>query len=181
MVNAAAIWSQSLAGYVCKSNLPCAYRRSLVCRVDRVRIVMTELARIFDFQPVFTAVAEPQVVGRTVTTEYAVRTKHSSSRSKPARAAAHPSTAEEHARAGQEAQAESQNRNTSDEYLQEETEQKRTSRARTAFNIVFVTSEVSLQAVLSAFLESVCSTPTCRAHTPLGCAGGSLVQNRRSW
>lgn len=49
---------------------------------------------------------------------------------------------QEHARAGQEAQAESHNRNTTDEYLQEETEQKRTSKARTAFNIVFVTSEV---------------------------------------
>lgn len=106
---------------------------------------------LFDFQLVLT-IAEPQVIGRPVISQCVVHSKHSSSRSKPARAGAHPSTAEEHARAGQEAQAESHNRNTSDEYLQDETEQKRTSRARTAFNIVFVTSEVSLPAALRAFL-----------------------------
>lgn len=82
------------------------------------------------------------MIARPTSIEYAVRTGRSSSLSQSVRASAHPSTAEEHARAGQEAQAESQNRNTTDEYLQEETEQKRTSKARTAFNIVFVTSEV---------------------------------------
>lgn len=82
------------------------------------------------------------MIGRPSSIEFAVRTRHSSSLSKSVCVGAHPSTAEEHARAGQEAQAESHNRNTTDEYLQEGTEQKRTSRARTAFNIVFVTSEV---------------------------------------
>ena len=90
------------------------------------------------------SVAGPQVIGRPASIEYAIHSRRSSSLSKSVCAAAHPSTAEEHARAGQEAQAESHNRITTDEYLQEETEQKRTSRARTAFNIVFVTSEVSI-------------------------------------
>ena len=82
------------------------------------------------------------MIGRSTSIEHPVRTRRSTSVSKPVSVAAHPSTAEEHTRAGHEAQAESHNRNTTDEYLQEETEQKRTSRARTAFNIVFVTSEV---------------------------------------
>lgn len=82
--------------------------------------------------------------GRPLGNELALHTlKRTSNVSKPLRVTAHPSTAEEHARAGEEARAESLNRNTTDEFLQEETEQKRTRKARTAFNIVFVTSEVS--------------------------------------
>lgn len=56
--------------------------------------------------------------------------------------AAHPSTTEEHTKRGDEARAESLNRDTSDDYLQEEIESNRSRKAKTAFNIVFVTSEV---------------------------------------
>ena len=57
--------------------------------------------------------------------------------------AAHPSTTEEHTKRSDAARAESLNRDTSDDYLQDETEQNRSRKAKTAFNIVFVTSEVS--------------------------------------
>lgn len=56
--------------------------------------------------------------------------------------AAHPSTTEEHTKRSDEARAGSLNRDTSDDYLQEETEQNRSRKAKSAFNIVFVTSEV---------------------------------------
>lgn len=71
--------------------------------------------------------------------------RRSSSLSRGFCVAAHPSTIEEHTRLGDAARAQSINRDTSDDFLQEDTEQKRSHKAKTALNIVFVTSEVSLE------------------------------------
>lgn len=68
--------------------------------------------------------------------------------------AAHPSTTEEHTKRSDAARAESLNRDTSDDYLQDETEQNRSRKAKTAFNIVFVTSEVSKLLLMDLLLQT---------------------------
>ena len=75
----------------------------------------------------------------------AISLRRGNSLSKGFCAAAHPSTIEEHTKLGDAARAQSIHRDTSDDFLQEETEHKRSHRAKIAFNIVFVTSEVNLK------------------------------------
>ncbi len=111
-----------------------------------------QIARIFDSGLLLQLLAELQACMRLVGSEVVSNpTKRTSSLSKGFCVAAHPSTAEEHARLGDAARAQSLNKDTSNEFLQEETEQKRSHRAKTAFNIVFVTSEVTLTSVEKAW------------------------------
>ncbi|KAA6428602.1 MAG: soluble starch synthase [Trebouxia sp. A1-2] len=87
--------------------------------------------------------AERAVARLSNTETVAISFRRGNSLSKGFCAAAHPSTIEEHTKLGDAARAQSINRDTSDDFLQEETEHKRSHKAKTAFNIVFVTSEVS--------------------------------------
>ncbi|DBA69675.1 TPA: hypothetical protein ACH3X2_012611 [Trebouxia sp. C0005] len=87
--------------------------------------------------------AERAVARLSNTETVAISFRRGNSLSKGFCAAAHPSTIEEHTKLGDAARAQSINRDTSDDFLQEETEHKRSHKAKTAFNIVFVTSEVA--------------------------------------
>ena len=103
---------------------------------------------------------------------------------------AHPSTTEEHTKRSDAARAESLIRDTSDDYLQEETEQNRSRKAKTAFNIVFVTSEVQTYLPLNLTPQTQCTAfiaqstvmtmfaQSGRMHSGTGCA---LVQDRWPW
>ncbi|DBB01236.1 hypothetical protein WJX77_011757 [Trebouxia sp. C0004] len=119
MVNAAALLQQSATAASCRSSGSRRLKRLAAPHAERAG------ARL----------------GGTETVALSFR--RGNSLSKGFCAAAHPSTIEEHTKLGDAARAQSINRDTSDDFLQEETEQKRSHRAKTAFNIVFVTSEVA--------------------------------------
>lgn len=119
MVNAAALLQQSATSPSCKSSGSRRTKRLAAPHAERA------VARL------------------SGTEKVAIALRRGNSLSKGFCAAAHPSTIEEHTKLGDAARAQSINRDTSDDFLQEETEHKRSHRAKTALNIVFVTSEVA--------------------------------------
>jgi len=136
-----------------------------------------------------------QAVARLSGTEtVAISLRRGNSLSKGFCAAAHPSTIEEHTKLGDAARAQSINRDTSDDFLQEETEH----RAKTALNIVFVTSEVNLKLAVAPTRQAL--SQQMFKHNPsqsgavytIGClfdtlptqksslhSGSAMVQDRR--
>ena len=145
MVKAAAFCQQLASAPSGNSQGRCNHRRAGPAHLPKVwPRIRHRIARLFDFHCYRSrpagAQAVPRPAGLTVFVKTNPRSRNLASRLS---LAAHPSTAEEHAKLGDEARAQSANRDTSDEFLQGETEQRRSPKARNAFNIVFVTSEVS--------------------------------------
>ena len=213
MVNAAALLQQARPAPNCSTRGQCHPRRTCSIAAARVRLhSRTGSHTLFDFRQyrrqIATLQAAARQAGLTVLLNSNRRSKGDAS---GLCRAAQPSTAEEHARLGDEARAQSANRDTSDEFLQGETEQRRSPRARTAFNIVFVTSEASSGTSVSFTLagnpastavsvvrtvpmqavertlhsECVCLLVLCalshRCYNFGTCAGGALVQDWGSW